>query len=1647
ANGPECDNGIDDDGDTLADYPLDPGCTGPTDNDERDRPDLSIIKSGVVSINRGKTIVYTLSIENNGPGNARNITVTDDIPAGLTFNRTYSDLDCIKENVANRVLCNNTELTDGAQRTYLVAFDIPATYPCGDTIVNESHVSTSSSDPNDQNNHSTVVTTVACTQCSDGIDNDQDNATDLSDFSCTSIDDDDETNPKAQCQDGVDNDGDQLVDYPTDPGCSSLQDNDEANPTTGTDISIDKTGPLTILRGSTILYTLTVTNNGPNVAQNLIASDKTPAGLTYNAGQSSADCIEEGDSILCNNIELGVGATKQYSVAFNVTNAVQCGSTITNEAAVSISNGDPFNTQNNQDVTHTTVQCQNPTFTISKTDNRTTVQLGEILTYEITVTNTSAVDATNVTVTDTLPVHTTYLSSTNGGQHNGGAVTWSGLSVSAGQTITLQVQVTVSQSAPVQFQLTNTAFVGGAQASDTTVVEAPAQLQADVRISKTGPQSVERGNTVSYTLSVTNDGPDAAKNVIVSDVIPAGLTFNASASDTGCIQQGTSVLCNNIASLASGAHQDYHVVFTVSAAAQCDSVITNTGAVSISNTDPNESNNVSQAVQTTVTCPGQPTFTISKTDSRTTVQPGETLTYVITVTNTSAINATNVVVTDSLPVHTTYLSSTNGGQHNGGVMVWTIPSIPAQQQVQLSVTVQVSTTAPNGWQLTNTAFVDGIPGQDTTVVQSGGTQHDIGIVKTGPTTVQVGQTVIYTLTATNNGPDTATNVIVSDPVPAGLSFNASQSSTDCILQGTDVLCNNITLTNGQSRSYSVAFNVPGTVTCPGTITNTATVSVSSGDTNPSNNSSTATTSVQCATGHLTISKTDNHDTALPGEALVYTITLTNVSSSPVTNVLVEDTLPSNLTYISASNGGVVVQSNPTIVRWQSLTLAAGEVKELFLYAQVNQSTPNGTVLVNTVSATASPTVTAQDTTTVQTGATGKSADLRITKSGPGTVQSGSTLSYTISVTNDGPDSATGVTITDVIPTGLSFVSADADCALQSTNVVCTHSGPLTSGSTDTFQITLKPQQTLACNSSITNTSSVTAGTPDPDAIDNTSNSVQTTLLCNGPTDQPTFSISKTDGRTTVQPGETLTYTITVTNTSAVNATNARVNDILPSQLTYLSSSDSGQHSSGMVTWTGLSIAAGASKTLTVQTQVQSTVPDGTIIRNVAAVGINLAQDDTTVQGSTQTNVTIDLTDSIDPVEPCQSYNYNVRVTNLNASPVSGLLVKLMMDQDTTFLTADNGGSHSNDIVTWSNVSIAANGYTTLTATVKADCTTETDDILRAWASTNNAMDEETTRVDDGGTNGQDVTISITDSPDPVEIGEVLSYSIRVCNEESTQRDIDVTAFLDEDTSFLDASDSGDDTSNDEVEWNNISIDGDDCETLILRVRILNSAVEGSTVRLRARAEDEEDTENTRIVEYGAPIPPIPTPGEPATVSVDKSADRDEVQPGSIATYTVTIQNTSPYSIENMQVEDTFTAGSLTVEDAASGNVVGNTIRWNVPILGANATRVLRYRVRVDSTMRHGQVITNSVTVSSPDLSGTPSDTEQIRVIEQLPQTGLGGFLASLDNTDLAIRPHARQSITAPGAAAANTSLPFIIWTNIIAIGISGGWLFGRKLFF
>ncbi len=233
---------------------------------------------------------------------------------------------------------------------------------------------------------------------------------------------------------------------------------------------------------------------------------------------------------------------------------------------------------------------------------------------------------------------------------------------------------------------------------------------------------------------------------------------------------------------------------------------------------------------------------------------------------------------------------------------------------------------------------------------------DLAIVKDdGGVTVQPGDDIIYTLNYTNLGNGPATNVVISDVVPVNTSFNAALSPVGwtCLpnnLAGSTCTYTTIPLLNpGDSGSVTFVLTLnnpfPAGVTH---VTNTATITddgTHGDDENPTDNTSTVDTPL-VADIDLEITKDDGLTIVAPGSVLTYTLTISNVGNKGSTNVEVIDTLPADVTFLSASDGGVEAGG---IVTWPLFDLPAGDTVTRTLTVQVNDPFPVGvTQITNSV---------------------------------------------------------------------------------------------------------------------------------------------------------------------------------------------------------------------------------------------------------------------------------------------------------------------------------------------------------------------------------------------------------------------------------------------------------------------------------------------------------------------------------------------------------------------------------------------------------------------------------------------------------------------------------------------------------------------------
>src|SRR5439155_735558 len=244
--------------------------------------------------------------------------------------------------------------------------------------------------------------------------------------------------------------------------------------------------------------------------------------------------------------------------------------------------------------------------------------------------------------------------------------------------------------------------------------------------------------------------------------------------------------------------------------------------------------------------------------------------------------------------------------------------------------------------------------------------------------------------------------------------------------------------------------------------------------------------------------------------------------------------------------------------------------------------------------------TANNTSSTTLTVSATSADLSVTKTGPAAAGAGSNVTYTITVTNNGPNDAQNVTLSDVLPATETFVSQSQTsfpdfCTLfNNGNNVSDTIATLPAGNTDTITITVTIKSTVASGTQITNRATISSSTFDPNTANNTSSTTLTVSATSAD-----LSVTKT-GPAAAGAGSNVTYTITVTNNGPNDAQNVTLSDVLPATETFVSQSQTGFpdfftlfNNGNNVSDTIATLPAGNTDTITITVTIKSTVANGT----------------------------------------------------------------------------------------------------------------------------------------------------------------------------------------------------------------------------------------------------------------------------------------------------------------------------------------------------------------------------------------------------------------------------------------------------------------------
>jgi uncharacterized repeat protein (TIGR01451 family) len=592
--------------------------------------------------------------------------------------------------------------------------------------------------------------------------------------------------------------------------------------------------------GDTVNFTIMVKNTGGSSATNIKLEDMLPAGLS-------------GDN-LNSSFDLPAGESKMFTIPAKVTATVS--GTIVNTAVLNWNDVRLAADASVKISIPTPIMTPDPAkLELTKTVNRDAVKTGQAVTYTIMVKNVGGSSATDIKLKDVLPAG---LSGNN---------LDSSFDLKANESKVFRVNAKVT--ATTEGKIVNTAVVNWnnqrltAEAS-VNLVLAPAPAEpAKLELTKTVDRDVvNTGETATFTITVTNTGGSTAEEIRLEDVLPAGLSgqnlfesFFLKAGETKTFSVPTTVTATSNRTITNR---------TIT-----NRTITNTATVNWNGKKLNANARVKLVIPAKLE--------LSKTVDRENVQPGDKVHFTITVINTGGSSATDVQLIDILP------AGLNGDNLN--------TSFDLKAGASKSFKLPAIVTATSSGKITNTAVVNW---NEARIIADATVNVTVPAVVPPPAVVVVvpvpakleltktvdrasvlsGETATFTISVKNSGGSSATGIQLIDILPAGLMGQDLTSSFD--------------LKAGETKTFTVVTKVTSAIS--DTIINTANLNW-----NGTTQQASAKLEVSIpAPAKLEINKTVDRKLVKPGEALKFTIVVTNTGGSLASGIKLEDILPVGL---------------------------------------------------------------------------------------------------------------------------------------------------------------------------------------------------------------------------------------------------------------------------------------------------------------------------------------------------------------------------------------------------------------------------------------------------------------------------------------------------------------------------------------------------------------------------------------------------------------------------------------------------------------------------------------------------------------------------------------------------------------------------------
>ena len=995
------------------------------------------------------------------------------------------------------------------------------------------------------------------------------------------------------------------------------------------DLAIDKSvAPSgTVVPGELLTYTIHAQNlaAGATAATGVVVTDTLPAGETFiGATVSGSGAPTIGNSAGTVTADLGTlapGGANTITVQALV-NTTATG-TLTNSAAMTNTSAD---TNPTNATASNTVSTAAPTNNVSvakdSVPTNATGAVGAALTYHVTITNNTTNAAAGVQLIDKLDPNETFISAsdTNGDTFTnvGGTITGTVANLAGSGTDTVAI-VAMPTTAAGNNTVTNTAAIAiptgnlstSVIATKTNAVTAASANAANVSVAQESPgvgATFTVGAPNIFAATVTNNTATAASGVLFVEHLDPNEAFVSASDDNGDIFSfAGGTITGTITSLAALGTDEVRITLVPTPAAGLTGNVTSTAIVAVPGGNLSANNVATNTYLVSAVPATGPNVSVTKDSvpGNAVGTVGAALTYQVTLTNNSSTPATDgssVFFYDRLDPNEQFVSASDSNGGSFPIVDGALNGIIhlAANGTDTITIVAVPTAAGS---VTNTAIIGIFPGNQSNgivatktnlVNPASATGANVSVAKDSVPSNATGTTgaaLTYDVTLTNNTTTPVSGVQFFDVLdPNELFVSASDTNGDSLRFGASSISGTINL--AASGTDTITIIATPTVGSAVNVTNTAAVAIAGGNQSTNIVATKTNRAAPASTNgsNIVLQKDSVPSSAVGavGSPLIYHVLVNNDSTTAAANVQLTDVLDANESFVSASDNNGTTFSNADGTITGTIASLAGDTTDTVtivaipLLAAANLGHVTNTATITVSGGNFAGILQATKTNTV-IPATATQASLSIAKTGPATGAVGTNFSYSITVANAaGAASAAGVTMTDLLPFGVTFVSATDTSGGTINNALGTvtdNIGTLAPGATDTITIVVTPGLSTG-GTTITNFASVTTTTTNigtPTTASATTAIVQVTL-------GPALSIHKS-ASTTGTVGHNLTYTVVIANSGSGAAAATTFTDTLPAGLTLLSATDS---LGGTITNTGGtlsenigSLAPGVTDTMTI----------------------------------------------------------------------------------------------------------------------------------------------------------------------------------------------------------------------------------------------------------------------------------------------------------------------------------------------------------------------------------------------------------------------------------------------------------------------------------